>query len=217
MLRTLVAYALPPLFSILAAIGAGQVQLFPPGSPWNMVAVALAAALGGAIGLRVHPNGLNGPPKVNGGPRPTLLLVLVLAAGVAQAQDQAAPASSPRLGAAEQGTSPPFGGCNAKGTVCAGPTVSLSLVGLDLRSGELVTGIMPGAGYQVTFMADKWHSLGVGGYAAIQTGTGSTPASGLFSVIGSFAQYLRTGIGVRLDGHSSRALWLLGLGMDFGP
>lgn len=215
MLRTLLAYALPPLLSILAAIGAGQVQLFPAGSLWNAVAVAVAAAIGGAIGLRIHPNGINGPAKSDvfrnlGFVRLRLVLVLlVLTLGATAARAQS------RLGGADR--APPFGGCNAEGTVCAGPTAAVTLVGIDLRSGTIVTGIMPGAGYQVTFMADRWHSLGIGGYASLQSGAGDVPTVGLLSVVSSFAQYLRLGVGWQAIGGTHRWLGLFGLGMDFGP
>lgn len=105
-----------------------------------------------------------------------------------------------------------YGGCNKAGTFCYGPALSLSLVGLDLRSGKFTAGIIPGAGYGMTFFADKPYQLGVGGYAAIQSGPETT--SGMFSGIVSFAQYVRTGVGWQIVGGSHATLLMLGLGAD---
>ena len=106
----------------------------------------------------------------------------------------------------------PFGGCNSLGTICYGPTMAISLVGMDMSTGKFTAGVIPGAGYGITFFADKPYQLGLGGYAAIQTGPDTT--SGLFSGIVSFANYLRVGVGWQVLGATHSSLLLLGLGTD---
>lgn len=59
LLRTVLAYVAP----MLTAVAAGSWQPFPPGSWLNIAIVFLAGGIVAAFSLRVHPNGLNGPPK----------------------------------------------------------------------------------------------------------------------------------------------------------
>lgn len=127
---------------------------------------------------------------------PALLIVALLVPSVARGEDQTRT----------------FGGCNTKTTFCYGPTTTVSVVGYSLKSGEFTLGLIPGAGYGVTFFADKTYQLGLGGYAAIQKANDTTV--GMFSAIASFAQYLRFGWGWQITGHERDNLLLLGLGAD---
>lgn len=114
-----------------------------------------------------------------------------------------------------------FGGCfDAGKTICAGPSATLTLVGLDLKQGTFATGIIPGVGYGVTFFSDKWYVTGLAFYANLSTTSAGT--SGLFSMIGSFANYVRFGVGETIigaglgNGFQHNLTLLLGVGADFG-
>lgn len=117
-----------------------------------------------------------------------------------------------------QDSSPRFGGCNSSGQVCAGPTVSVALVGYDLKGKKLETGIMPGVGYQLTLGAKTWHPVGLGIYGQVRQENGVT--AGMFSFVMSFAQYVRLGLARDVisstDSTPGTGRWLVvgGLGVD---
>lgn len=168
--------------------------------PWAHLAASLLVLGFSALKSKAVASGITVPPAA-GFARIRLLLVMVLFLGALVAS--VARADEPAR---------TFGGCNKVGTFCYGPTVSISVVGMDVKTGKFTAGVIPGAGYGVTFFADQPYQLGLGGYAAIQSGPDTT--SGLFSGIVSFAQYLRVGVGWQVIGGSHSTLALLGLGAD---
>ena len=112
--------------------------------------------------------------------------------------------------------SPKFGGCltNPKYTLtCFGPSVSLSLVEMDIKTGTLTTGVAPGIGYGMTINTGKWYEAGASAYVSFRdtsTGTRLVP-----SLVFSFAEYVRLGIGQQIGGGGHPFL-LLGVGANFG-
>jgi hypothetical protein len=114
-----------------------------------------------------------------------------------------------------------FGGCFRGGSICLGPSVSLSLVAYDLGREQFVAGFDPGVGYGVTVWRNRWHSLGLAANAALSVREGEVDAATLSAVV-SFAEYLRMGYGYEIVGArdgvgSSRSQYLLlGVGADFG-
>lgn len=108
---------------------------------------------------------------------------------------------------------PKFGGCLASGQTCFGPSVSISLVSIDLKSGSVTTGVMPGVGYGAIFFADQWYRAGVAGYTSFRDTADGQRMVG--SLVFSFAEYLRLGVG-RQFGPSERFFGLLGIGSEFG-
>lgn len=116
-----------------------------------------------------------------------------------------------------------FGGCSANGSFCAGPSASASLAVVNLsKDGDSVTsGFIPGAGYGMTFMADRWYNVGLALHITVVTG-GDAPAVISPVLMFSFAEYLRVGLGFEItDGtamtsRNTDTLLLFGLGIDFG-
>lgn len=114
-----------------------------------------------------------------------------------------------------------FGGCSASGFFCAGPSVSVAVVGFDLDTKRFSTGVEPGVGYGGTWFANRWYSVGASLHASIRST--SDGAVGRFSMIGSFAEFVRLGAGWEVVGATDTApfhaapMLFLGLGMDFGP
>lgn len=146
----------------------------------------------------------------------TIVAALSLFFCSAALAQQALPAPSP----ADVVYTRRFGGCSRAGLVCAGPTVSVALVGYDLSTKKLQTGIMPGLGYGVNLWANKWHTVGIGVYAAIRQTEDST-TNGMFSFLVSFAEYVRLGIARDVtsatDVAPARGSWVVlgGFGADF--
>jgi hypothetical protein len=119
--------------------------------------------------------------------------------------------------AAERG--PQFGGCilTVSPTECrleAGPSVAVT-VG-KYESGKFSAGVLPGVGYGLTLYPQRWYSLGLAGYGQLSVG-GAAPSSGTLSVLMSFAEYVRLGVGrTFLEGGGGSTALLFGLGLDFG-
>jgi hypothetical protein len=105
------------------------------------------------------------------------------------------------------------GGCSVTkslGEFCASPDVAVQVVAFR-PSGPSV-GFSPGAGYKLELFAERWYTLGLGAYIAIQDGGGGGTVSGL----GSFAHYIRAGVAKDLYRRGG-VYPVLGLGMDLGP
>lgn len=119
----------------------------------------------------------------------------------------------PMIGAAEDG--PKFGGC-LKDKTCFGPTVSVNVLAISIKTGEVVTQFSPGIGYGVTFHADAWYRYGLSSNFALK-GTAEGQKAQL-SIVGSFAEYVRIGVTSLLGAgnlHDNAAV-LLAFGSDFG-
>lgn len=108
---------------------------------------------------------------------------------------------------------PRFGGCNKVGSLCYGPSISISLISFNLRTKDFVEGLIPGVGYGVTFFADQPYQLGLAGYANVQTSGPGVPSSGMFSGVLSFAEYIRLGIGYQVIGGNGSTFILGGIGI----
>jgi hypothetical protein len=151
----------------------------------------LFSALSVGVGLLFAKDATKVPPAAG----IVLLLALALGAGVARAED------------------PRFGGCLKNGTTCFGPSVSLSVVAIDLKDGSVTSGVSPGVGYGVVFASDQWYRTGLAGYASFRdTSTGQRVVP---SLVVSFAEYLRLGIGQQIGG-GSHPFGILAIGADFG-
>ncbi len=111
---------------------------------------------------------------------------------------------------------PKFGGCLSKET-CFGPTVSVNLVAMSLKTGDLSTTFDPGIGYGGTFYSEHWYKIGASGSLAFPQFDGKRrmQPSALFS----FAEYLRLGLACPLyvkGGFRENAQLLFSVGSDFG-
>ena len=117
------------------------------------------------------------------------------------------------LAAPARADDPRFGGCLKNGTTCFGPSVSLSVVAIDLKDGSVTAGVSPGVGYGVVLYSDRWYKLGFAGYASFRdTATGQRVVP---SMVISFAEYLRFGVGQQIGG-GGHPFGILAIGADFG-
>lgn len=119
---------------------------------------------------------------------------------------------------------PQFGGCawwvDASHKSCrlqAGPTVTVTLG--KYERGKFAAGFLPGLGYGLVLYPDRWYALGLGAYGQLSVGT--APNTGVLSLILSFANYVRLGLGETWEeqpsGPAQRSTALLfGLGSDVG-
>ena len=186
---------------LVAVLGALATWLHDlPVPPQYQLLVYVGLALLAAIGAAYKPAPKAAPPA--GFARLGLLVLLVVillgAAGAARAQDTGGPK---------------FGGCLANQTTCFGPSVSLSVVAIDLKDGSVTAGVSPGVGYGVMLASDKWYRYGFAAYASFRdTATGQRVVP---SVVVSFAEYLRLGVGVQVGGGGT-PFGLLAIGADFG-
>lgn len=112
-----------------------------------------------------------------------------------------------------------FGGCFAEGKVCAGPSATVTVGEFNLASSKFSGGVSPGLGYGLTYQPDQWYATGLAAYLAFSVG-GSTPNSARPSLMISFANYVRVGVGMAISEQDVGVLkqWsvLFGLGSDFG-
>lgn len=112
-----------------------------------------------------------------------------------------------------------FGGCVDRPRVCFGPSATLHLLQWNLSAGKLAAGFIPGAGYGATWAPDAWYAAGLHLYLTTIVG-GDKPSHVTPSLVASFANYARVGLGAEIvvnDG-PAKAQWLLllGIGSDFG-
>jgi len=120
-----------------------------------------------------------------------------------------------RLASAQQ-----FGGCFAAGRLCAGPSATVTVGEFNLATSKFRAGVLPGVGYGLTYNQDRWYATGAAAYVAFSVGRGE-PNQAVPSVIFSFANYMRFGVGLSIaeqpDGPTLKQWRLLfGLGSDFG-
>jgi hypothetical protein len=112
-----------------------------------------------------------------------------------------------------------FGGCFAGGTVCAGPSATVTVGEFNLSTSKFSGGVSPGLGYGLTYMPDAWYATGLAGYLAFGVG-GEQPNHAKPSLMLSFANYLRLGVGVAITeqavGTLKQVSLLFGIGSDFG-
>jgi len=144
------------------------------------------------------------PPPAPAGFARLLVLVAILAASLCYAST--ARADEPR-----------FGGCIGQSDTCAGPRVSAALLAISLKDGSATSGVNIGLGYGITWHSTAWYQTGVAGYVNLRsTATGQAP---VFSLAGTFANYVNMGLGVQVGGGSKFrdvAVIYLGLGADLG-
>lgn len=130
-------------------------------------------------------------------------LAALLLAGPALAQSAVPPAPT-RLA----------GGCNARGTICAGPSVVIGMTAYDLTHKRVIGSFAPGLGYGVTVFPNRWDSFGFDLYLSMTTG----PQEGVtFAGMLKFANgYVRVGIARQiLTGGPSSTFIPAGIGVDF--
>ena len=87
-----------------------------------------------------------------------------------------------------------FGDCINDGFFCFGPSATISVADYDLKAHRTKLGFIPGIGYGVNFFADKSYALGASIYLAV-SGDSASPTVITPSIIFSFAEYVRFGIG----------------------
>lgn len=122
--------------------------------------------------------------------------------------------------ASAQTSSPQFGGCLAGGNVCLGPSATVTVGELNLSTSKFSGGVMPGIGYGATYRPNEWYATGAALYLSFLVGQGQ-PNQAVPSLMLSFANYVRLGVGVSITEQASGLLqtqWkiLFGLGSDFG-
>lgn len=113
-----------------------------------------------------------------------------------------------------------FGGCFSGGSVCLGPSASVTVGQYNVSTGKFAGGVIPGVGYGATVAADQWYQTGLAVYLSFKAG-GAEPNQAIPSLMLSFANYVRVGLGLALTEQSSgpaKKDWLVsfGLGSDFG-
>jgi hypothetical protein len=110
-----------------------------------------------------------------------------------------------------------YGGCFGKSDICAGPSLSVGLVGYNLVTHSVSLGALPvgAAGYEVTAFTSQWYRTGLSAnLAAVAQQQGSNFVAVAF--IASFATYLRAGMMMRTVGDSAQWTVLGGLGIGGG-
>ena len=115
---------------------------------------------------------------------------------------------------------PQFGGCFASGTICLGPSAAITVGQFNLSTSKFTGGFIPGAGYGATFMADTWHTVGADLYLSFVVSQGA-PNNAIPTLMLSFANYLRVGLGYSITEQSAGAalkqpLLMFGVGSNFG-
>lgn len=117
-----------------------------------------------------------------------------------------------------RGEEPRFGGClESSPETCFAPAVSVNLLSLRLRDGEVMTTFDPGLGYGVTFFSRRWYQTGVAGTLSFPELAGEKRVTPAVTV--SFAEYARLGVACPLwtaGGFRENARLLIGFGADFG-
>lgn len=115
---------------------------------------------------------------------------------------------------------PQFGGCFSGNTICLGPSAAIVVGEFNISTSKFTGGFIPGAGYGATFMADTWHTVGVDFYMSF-TVSQSVPNNAIPTLMLSFANYLRAGLGYSITEQSvgsalKQPLLLFGVGSNFG-
>lgn len=114
-----------------------------------------------------------------------------------------------------------FGSCTEDGFFCFGPTTNITLLSIGLTTGTINPTFNPGAGYGLTFWADKAYCLGLSGFLAVDVRS-NEPVKLNTGLIVSFAEYLRLGLAWDLVGatntqkFSASPQLVFGLGFDIG-
>jgi hypothetical protein len=129
------------------------------------------------------------------------------------------------LACSAQAEAQQFGGCFLQGRACAGPSATISVGVYNATTGKFSGGVVPGLGYGITYAPDQWYAAGLAAYFSFQVGQGQ-PNQAVPSLMLSFANYIRVGLGVRITERQEPAppdappgtQWLVffGLGSDFG-
>ena len=110
-----------------------------------------------------------------------------------------------------------YGGCFGKSDICAGPSLSVGLMGYNLVTHSISIGALPigAAGYELTAFSSQWYRTGLSANLALVTQqTGGNYVSVAF--IASFATYLRFGALVQTVADSAQWTLLGGLGLGGG-
>ena len=115
---------------------------------------------------------------------------------------------------------PQYGGCFNNGTICLGPSVTITVGEFNFSTSKFAGGIIPGVGYGATFMANTWHTVGLDLYLSAILSQ-SVPNNVVPSLMLSFANYVRIGLGYSFTEQSSgpvlkQMLLLGGIGTNFG-
>ena len=190
----------------IAVVAAGQVIDYYANSP-NKIVSTVCAVAGGLLALLKSKDLLPKEPLVPSAPAsippktPALMLGLLILG-----------LSVPGMVRAD----PQFGGC-LTGTkyadTCFGPSLSISLVQIDLKAGTVTTSVSPGIGYGMSWYTGRWYEMGASGYVTFRdTSTGQALVP---SAVFSFAHYVRLGLGVQI-GKGNRPFGLLGIGTGLG-
>jgi hypothetical protein len=95
-----------------------------------------------------------------------------------------------------QTPTPVYGGCLSGGTVCFGPSASITVASFNLATSQFTGGVQPGVGYGVTYTPPSapWAAVGADIDASLRLGQGQ-PNTATFSLMGHFANYIFLGVG----------------------
>lgn len=116
-----------------------------------------------------------------------------------------------------------FGGCfltQSLQTVCYAPAAAITVGVYNMTTGKFSGGMIPGAGYEVTFFSDQPYQVGISGFLSFEVG-GDKPNQAIPMGVLSFAEYLRVGLGRSITEQPSgpaKGEWLLAfsVGSNFG-
>lgn len=131
------------------------------------------------------------------------LAALTLAAAPAFAQSAPPEPTPQRL----------VGGCNAKGIICLGPSIAITMTAYDLTHKQVVAGFNPGIGYGITFNQGRWDAFGFDFYVSLQSGVDS--AVTVAGMLKAANGYLRVGIARQIIAGHGATLVPIGVGLDF--
>jgi hypothetical protein len=131
------------------------------------------------------------PTDPSGPPAAALVLIVgaLLFASVASAQPSTASTPVPLPVASTQNS-----GCFQNGSICLGPSVTITVGEFNFSTSKFTGGIIPGIGYGATFMANTWHKVGIDLYLSAAFSQ-SVPNNVTPSLMLSFANYVRIGLG----------------------
>lgn len=113
---------------------------------------------------------------------------------------------------------PKFGGClSAHPDTCFAPTVSVNLIAMRLKDGDVTSTFDPGLGYGVSFYTSKWYRVDASLTVAIPTLEDSRRVQPAITF--AFAEYLRLGLACPLytrGWFGENAMLTFAIGADFG-
>jgi hypothetical protein len=111
-----------------------------------------------------------------------------------------------------RGDDPQFGTC--WGTTCVGPRIAAPAMAVDLKSGDVTFGVVPGFGYGLEWRAFEKMPMDIAAFLnTYETANGVRLSP---SVMLGIFRYVHLGPMVKIDGDQTRLYGLVTLGTDLG-